>query len=32
MGPTEVVEEEANDTTEGADLDEELAPDGTQLP
>jgi hypothetical protein len=31
MGPMEVVEE-ANDTTEGADLDEELAPDGTQLP
>jgi hypothetical protein len=31
MGRTEVVEE-ANDDNEGADLDEELAPDGTQLP
>jgi len=32
MGPTEVVEEEANDDTEDTDLDEELTPDGAQLP
>jgi hypothetical protein len=31
MGPMEVVEE-ANDDTEDADLDKELAPDGAQLP